>query len=140
PDESESPWRPLSRPTRWAIAILVHLAQHATHVQTRDRLAVAIGAPRPMAAKLLIQLSHAGVVAAHRGPLGGDQPARPAATINMVQVVEIIQGPPIVGLAFRSEGAAALDRKLERIVATIATSHRELLRGTTLADLAAGEA
>ena len=56
-------------------------------------LAVATGIPVPTAQKLVSLLTRAGLLKSARGTGGGIRLARPAAAINLADVVEAVEGP-----------------------------------------------
>src|SRR5690606_7279989 len=49
--------------------------------------------PTPFLAKIIAQLSLAGLVTTHRGAGGGVSLARPASDISLLQVIEALEGP-----------------------------------------------
>jgi Rrf2 family protein len=49
--------------------------------------------PRPFLAKIVSQLSLAGLVVTYRGAGGGVALARPASQISLLQVIEALEGP-----------------------------------------------
>ena len=94
--------------------------------------------PEPTVRKLLKELSHAGMVAASRGPLGGYALARPAAAVSVADVLAVIEGPVSPTLCTANVGEACT---LQDRCPTMGAWHKVagLLRGvlqrTTLADL-----
>lgn len=57
------------------------------------KLAAQTGIPGPTAQKLVSHLARAGLLVATRGSGGGLRLARPAAAINVAEVIEAIEGP-----------------------------------------------
>ena len=56
-------------------------------------LAEQTGIPGPTAQKLVSQLARAGLLVASRGSGGGVRLARPAAAINIAEIIEAVEGP-----------------------------------------------
>ena len=84
--------------------------------------------------QLLTSLRKGGLLTSSRGPRGGYQLARPAATIPLSEVLDCLEG--------RSEPEQAVQPSLERQVlhalyTQLADQRRTLLESTTLADLLA---
>ena len=84
--------------------------------------------------QLLTSLRKGGLLTSSRGPRGGYQLARPAATIQLSEVLDCLEG--------RSEPERAVQPSLERQVlhaldTQLADQRRTLLESTTLADLLA---
>ena len=84
--------------------------------------------------QLLTSLRKGGLLTSSRGPRGGYQLARPAATIQLSEVLDCLEG--------RSEPEQAVQPSLERQVlhaldTQLADQRRTLLESTTLADLLA---
>lgn len=78
----------------YAIRAMIHLAclPEGT-VALRGDVAQAHGIPGSFMAKILRQLVRAGLLTSTRGVHGGFALARPASEINLLQVVEAIEGP-----------------------------------------------
>ena len=57
------------------------------------RLAEQTGIPGPTAQKLVSLLARAGLLVASRGSGGGVRLARPAAAINIAEIIEAVEGP-----------------------------------------------
>ena len=90
---------------------------------------------------ILVDLRHAGLVRSQRGAEGGYWLARPAAEINLAQVIRAVDGPLASVRGQRSEevayeGSAA---PLREVWVAVRASLRRVLESVTLADLAAGE-
>ncbi len=62
-------------------------------VVSASQLAALTSIPAPTVAKLLGQLSRAGLLYSQRGVAGGFSLARPAASISLADIVEAIDGP-----------------------------------------------
>src|SRR5215510_13999594 len=77
----------LSKKTDYALLALQHLASEGARA-----IAERFGIPLELLAKILQQLAHHGLVAAHKGIHGGYYLARPADAISIADVVEAING------------------------------------------------
>ncbi len=82
----------LSRMADYAVVLMTHIAARGG-VHNAVEAAAATGVPGPTAAKVLKTLSNDGLLTARRGAHGGYELARPAAAINVAQVVSAIDGP-----------------------------------------------
>jgi Rrf2 family protein len=84
----------LSKKTDYALLALQHLASEgASGVASARAIAERFDIPLELLAKILQQLAHHGLVAAHKGIHGGYYLARPADAISIADVVEAINGP-----------------------------------------------
>jgi Rrf2 family protein len=128
----------LTRASSYALQALVHLVDQpperpvASHVVAEAR-----GIPERFLLKVLKPLVSARVLLSVKGPNGGYRLARPARQVTLLEVVEAVDGPiqgdaPPVG----KNGAAALDRQLQKTCDTAAGLVRDRLARVTLADLA----
>jgi len=84
----------ISRRTDYGIRLILDLAglpdgKRASTLEIAERQNI----PAPFLAKIISQLSLSGLVATHRGAGGGVMLARPAAEINLLQVIEALDGP-----------------------------------------------
>ena len=84
----------LSKKTDYALMALQYLASKgASGVVSARAIAERFDIPLELLAKILQQLAHQGLVAAHKGIHGGYQLARPALAISVADVAEAIDGP-----------------------------------------------
>ena len=84
----------LSKKTDYALMALQYLASKgASGVVSARAIAERFDIPLDLLAKILQQLAHQGLVAAHKGIHGGYQLARPALAISVADVAEAIDGP-----------------------------------------------
>lgn len=98
------------------------------------------GLPEPYLAKIIRQLSGAGLVRAFRGPGGGITLSRPPRAITLWEIVHAIQGSPeaepcVLGLQNCSEQAPC---PVHHRFAPIRSDTRRLLEETTLVSLTNG--
>ncbi|MEW6752808.1 MAG: Rrf2 family transcriptional regulator [Candidatus Latescibacterota bacterium] len=84
----------LSLTSHYALRALVRLAQLDEGVATPGHeLAVAEGIPRNYLCKIMADMRRAGLVSGARGRGGGYRLRRPAATLSLIEVVELFDGP-----------------------------------------------
>lgn len=84
----------LSKKTDYALMALQYLGSNgASGVVSARAIAERFDIPLELLAKILQQLAHQGLVAAHKGIHGGYQLARPALAISVADVAEAIDGP-----------------------------------------------
>lgn len=79
----------LSRKADYALLILSHL-DGTPGGGTARAIAERYGLSRPFAANILKELCHKGFVTSHRGVNGGYDLARPAETITLAELLEVI--------------------------------------------------
>lgn len=79
--------------TDYATVVLTVLAARPGEVLSAPELAEHAGLEPPTVAKVLKPLAAAGLVAGYRGANGGYRLARAAAEINLIEIVEAMEGP-----------------------------------------------
>ena len=79
--------------TDYATVVMTVLAARPGEVLSAPELAEQAGLEAPTVAKVLKPLAAAGLVAGFRGANGGYRLARAAADINLVEIVEAMEGP-----------------------------------------------
>jgi len=84
----------ISRGAEYAIRAMLDVAaaEGGDQVTTKE-VAEHQGIPKVYLPKIVQRLVQAGLLRAHRGPAGGIALSRPAAEINMRQIIEAIDGP-----------------------------------------------
>jgi FeS assembly SUF system regulator len=84
----------LSSLADYAVVMMSAAARHCGGTRTNAaQLAEETGIPLPTVQKLVSKLSNAGLLRSVRGAGGGFKLARPAAAINLADVIEAIEGP-----------------------------------------------
>jgi Rrf2 family protein len=84
----------ISRRTDYGVRLILDLAGlPAGERASTHEIAERQNIPAPFLAKIISQLSLSGLVNTHRGAGGGVRLARPAAEINLLQVIEALDGP-----------------------------------------------
>src|SRR4051794_34137639 len=129
----------LSQTAEYALRIIAYLAGRfgETGVTTRE-ISVATKVPESYLAKVIQELSRAGLIKSQRGPHGGSVLARSAAEINIYDVVNAvspIQRITTCPLGLKSHGVnlCPLHKRLDAAMATV----EEAFRASTLADMLA---
>jgi Rrf2 family protein len=122
----------------YALRAMLELAA-ADGLVKGERVASAQSIPQKFLESILLDLRRAELVASQRGADGGYALARPAAEISVADVIRAVEGPIASvrgerpdGLTYRGPAAALKDTWLE-----LRAAMREVLEGTTLADLVA---
>ena len=82
----------LSSEGRYALRALVYLAWAGDRVPA-GRISAEAGVPRRLLARILADLSRAGLVESEQGRGGGSRLARPADGITLREAVEAVEGP-----------------------------------------------
>ena len=125
--------------TDYATVVLTALAARPDAVLSATELADRAGLEVPTVAKLLKPLAQAGLVEGFRGVNGGYRLARAASQINLVEIVEAMEGPLGMTECSVHAGACGIEqscgvranwRRINDVVA-------DALRGVTLAEMLA---
>ncbi|MDT0331553.1 RrF2 family transcriptional regulator [Nocardiopsis lambiniae] len=133
--------------TEWVLHCATTLAQlEPGDTASTAQLSLYHDLPAPYLAKQLKALVKAGVLSATTGPRGGFRLARPAEAIDLLQIVEAVDGAssPYRCAEIRGRGLGALPPEeceeacvLARKMAEAHEAWRRNLAGTTLADVLA---
>lgn len=84
----------ISRRTDYGVRVILDLASlPKTQRTSTGEIAHRQKIPGPFLAKIISQLSLAGLLTTHRGAGGGVTLARPASQISLLQVIEALEGP-----------------------------------------------
>ena len=121
----------------YAIRALAELASAPPGPVTSERLADAQGIPPKFLENILLELRRSEIVASQRGAEGGYMLARPAAEVSLADVIRAVEGPIASVRGSRPDqieytGAAT---GLKDVWLELRTSMRDVLEGTSLADL-----
>ena len=125
----------------YALRAMLELAAAGGLVKA-EQLATAQAIPRKFLESILLQLRHAELVASQRGVEGGHSLARPASEISVADVIRAVEGPIATVRGTRPEeveyvGSATA---LQPLWLELRAAMRDVLEGTTLADLLARSA
>lgn len=78
----------------YAVVTMAAAARHCGHARVNAaQLAEETGLPAPTVQKLVSRLTAAGLLRSSRGVGGGLKLARPAAAINLADIIEAVEGP-----------------------------------------------
>jgi Rrf2 family protein len=107
----------------------------------RETLAARQDIPVEFLESVLLDLKHAGIVQSQRGAAGGFRLARPPEEISLADVIRAVDGPMADVRGDRPETAEyrGAAHHLQSIWIALRASLREVLEGTSLHDLVAGE-
>lgn len=84
----------LSSMADYAVVTMSAAARHCGSARvSAAQLAEETGLPAPTVQKLVSRLTAAGLLRSSRGAGGGLKLARPAATINLADIIEAVEGP-----------------------------------------------
>jgi Rrf2 family protein len=97
----------IPRKIEYALRAMIHLADRPTGVARGLEIARAEHIPKYYLEKVIRDLMRRGLVHARRGPGGGYQLGRPAATISFRDIIEAVEGPITLNLCV--DGATACD-------------------------------
>jgi Rrf2 family protein len=130
----------ISRKIDYAIRAMIHLASIPPGVVVPFReIGRQMDVPEDFLAKIMKTLVDQGIVRSTRGPRGGYKLARPAETINVLEVIEAAEGPVAVNVCLDDDDACS-----RQAFCTMTSVWREgqermldVFRATTLASLAA---
>ncbi|MBN8264179.1 MAG: SUF system Fe-S cluster assembly regulator [Xanthomonadales bacterium] len=123
--------------TDYATVVMTVLAARPGEVLSAPELAEQAGLEAPTVAKVLKPLAAAGLVAGFRGANGGYRLARAAAEINLVEIVEAMEGPLAMTECSVHDGQCGIEascgvranwRRINDVVA-------DALRGVSLAQM-----
>ena len=126
----------------YALRALLELAAAPPGSVKGERLAKAQDIPPKFLENILTELRHAEIVASQRGVDGGYRLAKPASEISVADVVRALEGPiaSVRGVRPEEVSYAGPARSLQPLWIELRASMREVLEGTTLADLVARSA
>ena len=83
----------ITRQTDYAIRCVLYLTRHENNVTMVNDISEAMMVPKSFLAKILQKLVRAGIVRSFRGVKGGFSLSRAPSEINMLDVIEAIDGP-----------------------------------------------
>lgn len=129
----------LTRAACYALHAVSHMAAQKTDKPIASHhIAQARGIPERFLLKVLKPLVSARVLISIKGPNGGYRLARSAGDINMLEIVEAVDGP-IRGHAPLTESNGPLNGKLEAICKSSAEATRKHLEKVRVTELAGGK-
>ena len=131
----------ISRRTDYGVRLILDLATlPETGRASAQEIAVRQNIPRPFLAKIVSQLSLAGLVTTYRGAGGGVALARPPDEINLLDVIEALEGPIQLNRCVIEPGDCPKNGRcpVHDIWRQAQADLVNLLHTTTFADLAPG--
>jgi Rrf2 family protein len=125
----------------YAIRAMVELAAAGEGPVKAERISQAQEIPIKFLENIMSDLRNAGLVRSQRGIDGGYWLGRPAAEINLAQVIRAVDGPLANVRGLRSEAVAytGTAEPLRDVWIAVRASLRRVLEAVTLADVASGE-
>ncbi len=100
----------LSNMADYAVVIMCAAARHCGTVRVcATDLASETGIALPTTQKLVTLLSKAGLLTSVRGTGGGISLARPAAAINLADIIEAIEGPIALTVCVNGDGQCSME-------------------------------
>jgi len=103
----------VTRKADYAVRCVLYLSDDPDRTASVEEISGAMFVPKSFLAKILQQLMKAGIVNSSRGVKGGFQLARKPKDINILDVIEAIQGPSAANIC-------AIDKRLCRLSGTCA--------------------
>ena len=99
----------LTKKADYGLIAIKHLAVRAAQgdgggAASAKEIAECYGIPLPLLSKILQKLVRAGLLASEQGTNGGYRLARPAETVNALEVIREIDGPIILTACFTEHG------------------------------------
>jgi Rrf2 family protein len=93
------------------------------------------GIPERYLEQMMASLRRAGLLRSSRGPRGGYQLARPAAAINLAEVLECLEGEAALGSAGEEASGSPERQVLQELAQSLRQQRLERLQHTSLAQL-----
>jgi Rrf2 family protein len=131
----------ISRRTDYGVRVILDLATLSDEARaSTQEIADRQNIPAPFLAKIISQLSLSGLVTTFRGAGGGVSLARPPAQINLLQVIEALDGPVHLNRCVIEPSACPRDEfcPVHHIWARAQVDLTELLSSTTFDQLVDG--
>jgi Rrf2 family transcriptional regulator, iron-sulfur cluster assembly transcription factor len=101
----------ISRKSDYALRAVLYIARQANDARSSiNAIAESERVPRDFLAKILKELTRAEILRSYQGVHGGYQLSRPAAQINILDVIEAMDGPLGLNLCVRGEDGCDCDR------------------------------
>lgn len=129
----------LSRAVEYGVRAMQYLASRDTMCHV-DEISEKMGIPQSFLRKILQRLVTTRLVRSHRGFAGGFSLSRPADEINLLEIMESVEGPLFFNPCLKPEtpGAACMldsNCSLQRAISTAQGAFKQVLAGWTLRQL-----
>lgn len=103
----------VTRKADYAVRCVLYLSKDPDRTSSVDEISNAMFVPKSFLAKILQHLLTAGIVSSSRGVKGGFRLAKKPKDINLLEVIEVIQGPSAANIC-------AIDNRSCRLSSTCA--------------------
>jgi Rrf2 family protein len=126
----------------YAVRAVIELADSAQDAPRKvDEVARAQNIPVSFLENILTQLRSSGIVRSQRGPEGGYWLARPAAEVNLADIIRAVEGPLVGVRGQRPEEVeyAGSAESLQQVWVALRANLRNVLENVTVADVAQGK-
>jgi Rrf2 family protein len=129
----------LSRTASYAVHGMVFIARRDDRPPvTGHVVAKELGIPESFLHRILVAMSRSGLVRSLKGPNGGYNLGKPAKAINLLDIIEAVEGPIIARVDPTASPLDGLDEKLQEVATAAADSMRKEFGRVTLAELVGG--
>ena len=128
----------ISRTTEYGLAAVVFVAQNCKDGRVMSKkISQAYNLPTEYLLQVMQQLVKSGILTSKKGPNGGFTLARPATEINMLEILEAIDGPVLVPMDLaRQTGNKPFSIKLEKMFADVSEAMKATYASVKLSSLA----
>ncbi|WP_287130230.1 Rrf2 family transcriptional regulator [Candidatus Cyanaurora vandensis] len=128
----------INRSTDYALRAMTFLATQPDQVSMVNEIALDQGVPPKFLARILQMLHKAGLVESHRGIRGGFRLARPAHQVNVLHVMEAVEGPLTINFCLTSPSICDQSERCPSLAVweRAQAAFMRVLASTTIADLA----
>ncbi|MBI4322511.1 MAG: Rrf2 family transcriptional regulator [Chloroflexi bacterium] len=130
----------ISRRGDYSIRAMIDIASQPAGATALTReIAVRQEIPQAFLVKIISRLTQAGLIRAYRGAAGGVTLAHPPAQINVLQIIEAVEGPVYLNRCLIGPGECSRDVSCSMHIIWKQAQKQlvELFQGTRLSDLAA---
>ncbi|HRD01028.1 MAG TPA: Rrf2 family transcriptional regulator [Candidatus Saccharicenans sp.] len=126
--------------TDYAFRLLVALAQAPGKPISTRTLASAADVPYQFASKIMQKLHEEGLVESVMGPFGGFHLVEPDEKVNLLKIIEAVQGPVVINTCLLGQEACPRSAicPIRTRLEALQTMMIDYLQSVTLADLTAG--
>jgi len=100
----------ITRKTDYAVRCILFLSKEVNRTVSAGEISKAMLIPKDFLAKILQRLSRKGIVKSTKGAAGGFRLAREPGRINLLEVIEAIQGPTAANACAVDENVCSLSK------------------------------
>ncbi len=101
----------ITREADYAVRCILLLSKEPQRIVSAKEISRSMAIPRSFLSKILQRLSRNGIVKSTQGASGGFELARKPEKINLLEVIEAIQGPSAMSVCAIDKRACSLSRK-----------------------------